>query len=421
MKNTKISTNAVLFTVFEIVNKAIPFLMLPILTRFLTPNDYGLISIFIVFTSFFTIFIGLSGHGAINANYFKISKERLAAYISNVILILSFSLIIILAITLLFGERIFLAFDLPIEWQFAAVFTSFCQYLTLINLTLWVAEQKPANHGIYQISQTSIYALISITAVVFLDLEWVGHLSGLVISSGLFGIVSIYFLYLRGYLHLKFRRLYLKDFLLFSLPLVPHQFGDWLRIQADKLLLISILGVAATGGFSVAQQIAFIMLIIITSLNKSLYPVLFKILSAKPDEAKKRSVVKASYLLGIGVTIVCMLGVALTPLIYPYLLGDDFQNSIIITQLILVAMIFEAYYYIVVNYIFFHKRTKVLALITFSMSMVHISLSFIFVAIFNFGAEAIAVSMIISSFLQFLLVWVYSNRVYPMPWLLSRK
>jgi O-antigen/teichoic acid export membrane protein len=46
--------------------------MLPILTRYLTPEDYGIISVFTVLVSILAVFTGLSIHGAINVNFFKI-------------------------------------------------------------------------------------------------------------------------------------------------------------------------------------------------------------------------------------------------------------------------------------------------------------------------------------------------------------
>jgi O-antigen/teichoic acid export membrane protein len=70
----------------------------------------------------------------------------------------------------------------------------------------------------------------------------------------------------------------------------------------------------------------------------------------------------------------------------------------------------------VVNYIFYAKKTKVLAKITFSVAVFHIALSYVLIGLMGLDYQAIAYSMILSSFLQFVLVWWFSNRVYPMPW-----
>jgi len=412
----KAISRVVLFTFIEFLNKGIPFLLLPILSRYLTPEDYGVIATFIVFTSFFAIFIGLSGHGAVDANYFRLAKKRLAKYISNVVFVLLLSFSIILILILFLHHNIEDQFGIPFVWQLVALLVALSQFVTLINLTLWVIEKKPINYGVYQTSQTLLFATLSISAVVALEMSWFGHLAGLAIAASGFGLISIFFLHKRGYLKLKLRKLYIKDFLMFGIPLVPHQLGGWLRTQGDKLLIVSFIGGAATGIFSMGQQLALVMLILITSFNKALYPTLYQILSAQPDIKKKNEVVKKSYQLAFGITLVGVTGFVLTPFVYPYFLGENFQTASLVTQLIIVATVFEAFYYLVVNYIFYAKQTRTLAKITFPVALLHILFCYVLIAILKFDYHAIAYSMILSSFIQFLLVWIFSNRVYPMPW-----
>ncbi|PIP98567.1 MAG: hypothetical protein COW76_20250 [Shewanella sp. CG18_big_fil_WC_8_21_14_2_50_42_11] len=409
-------SRALLFTVFEFLNKGISFLLIPVLTRYLTPQDYGVIATFLVFASFFAVFIGLSGHGAISTNYFRISKKRLAKYVSNVIFILFLSFSVMLLLVFLFSQQIQNKFGLPIEWQFATVLVALSQFVTLINLTLWVIEKKPINYGLYQTSQTLLFASISLFTVIALEMNWVGHLTSLLLATTSFALISMLFLYKRGYLKLSVRKLYIKDFLMFSIPMVPHQLGDWLRTQGDKLLIVTFAGTAATGIFSVGQQLALVMLILIVSLNKALYPSLFQVISKRPSFDDKKGVVKKSYQIAFGITVLGILGFFLTPLIFPYLLGERFQVASIVTQLIIIAMVFEAYYYLVVNYIFYVKKTRVLARITFSIAVFHILLSYVLIGVIGLDYQSIAYSMVLSSVTQFIFVWWYSNKVYPMPW-----
>jgi O-antigen/teichoic acid export membrane protein len=344
------------------------------------------------------------------------AKKRLARYISNVILVLFISFSILGFLVFLFNQYIQARFGLPVEWQFASVLVAFSQFITLINLTLWVIEKKPVHYGVYQTSQTLLFASLSLFTVIALEMNWIGYLTGLVLAAISFGLISIFFLYKRGYFNLNVRKLYIKDFLMFGIPMVPHQLGDWFRTQGDKLLIVTFVGTAATGIFSVGQQLALVMLILITSLNKALYPSLYQILSYQPDINRKNQVVKRSYQIALGMIGIGLIGFILTPVFYPYLLGHNFQSASLVTQLIIIAMIFESFYYLVVNYIFYTKKTKVLAKITFSVAVFHIALSYVLIGLMGLDYQAIAYSMILSSFLQFVLVWWFSNRVYPMPW-----
>ena len=84
--------NSFIFIFFELVNKSIPFALLPIITRYLTPYDYGIIASFLGLVSFLLIFVGLSGHSAININFFKLNRDNLGSYIASVLFILLFTI-----------------------------------------------------------------------------------------------------------------------------------------------------------------------------------------------------------------------------------------------------------------------------------------------------------------------------------------
>jgi len=64
-----------IYTSANILVKAIPFLLLPVLTRYLSPSDYGIIAIFQVILAFLIVFIGLNSNGAVMVNFFKLDKQ----------------------------------------------------------------------------------------------------------------------------------------------------------------------------------------------------------------------------------------------------------------------------------------------------------------------------------------------------------
>ena len=413
----KASSRIFVFTFFEFFNKGIPFLLLPILTRYMTPEEYGNIATFLILMSFSAIFIGLSGHGAIDANYYRLAKIRLAKYISNVIIVLFSSFLLLFFLVVVFHEEIFQWMGISFGWQVLALTVALSQFVTVINLTLWVIEKKPVNYGLYQSAQTLIFASLSLLTVVVLNKNWIGHLSALSFSDISFGFISLLFLKKRGYLKFKFRRLYTKDFLLFGLPMLPHQLGDWFRNQGDKLIVLTFIGSSGIGLFTVGQQISMVMLILITSLNRALYPSLFNILSMNPSLEDKKKVVFFTYIIAAVITVIAALGVTLMPFLYTYIIGESFQSAMFLTQLIIIAMVFDAYYYLVVNYIFYAKKTRVLAKITFSVALFHVLSSIILVGGLSLEYYYIAYSMILSSFIQFFLVWLYADKVCSMPWL----
>ena len=76
-------------------------------------------------------------------------------------------------------------------------------------------------------------------------------------------------------------------------------------------------------------------------------------------------------------------------------------------------------YKMVVNYIFYVRKTYILAWVTFSTAIVSIVINYF--AIKYLGAIGAAYTYALMGFVTFLLVWLLSSRVYPMPWNLRKQ
>ena len=77
----------------------IPFLLLPVMTRYLTPAEYGKLSIFLIFIALYRPFIGMSLQTNISKNFFRVSKAEISLYIGNILAILLFSSIFYFGMT----------------------------------------------------------------------------------------------------------------------------------------------------------------------------------------------------------------------------------------------------------------------------------------------------------------------------------
>lgn len=286
--NKSLFRNSFIYVLGDVLNKSIPFLMLPILTRYLTPEDYGIIATFTVFVSIIAVFTGLSIHGAINVNFFKMSKVNLKVFIGNCLIVLNISTLIVFILIYLSHPIILERLSLEIEWLFVAVALAFSQFLTTINLLLWMAEQRPKKYSMYQISQTLTITSLSILMIVGFGMNWEGQLIAIAIGTILFSILSFVFIIKRGYLIFKPKQEYIKDALKFGIPLIPHQLAGWIKTGADRIILMSILGATTTGIYAVGYQIGMIISVIVTAFNKAWSPYMFKTLSSEPTLKDKK-------------------------------------------------------------------------------------------------------------------------------------
>jgi len=413
LKNSSIYLGA------EIINKSIPFLLLPIFTQYLTPSDYGIIASFNSFVAFTSIFIGLSVQGAINVNFFKYTKDKLKIYIVNAILLLVITTIIVFFIVFTFETQISEKLYLDNQWLYIGVIIAFAQFISLLNLTLWIAEKRPKEYSLYQISQTIVTAMITLSLVVAYNLGWTGQLISIIITSLSFSLLSLYLLFKREYFTFKYEKESMNDLLKFGIPLIPHTLSGWIITSGDKILLLIMVGASATGLFTIGYQISMIMGVLVTSFHKVWNPYIYEKLSLKEIDIKiKIKIVKFTYLYFILIIILVFFLNEMAKYIFLVLLAKEYTDSYKFVIYILISFGFNGMYFMVVSYIFFMHKTKELAKITFSSAILHIILSYTFISLY--GSIGVAYSGIMSYFIMFILVWRLSHKVYPMPWLFWR-
>ena len=413
MINRKLISNAGIFLFSNILNASIPFLLLPILTRVLTPEDYGIVAMFAIFLTLVNAFVGLSVHNAINVQYFKLANHEFAEYVTSCILILITSALIVFLIVFLVGSHFEGIIGLPYKWMLIAVLVSFFQFFVTTILMIWVITGNALKYGSFQVSQTGINAALSLVFVVVLGFTWDGRLLGQSIVIVLFGLISLFLIYKSGYLkYPKNLMVDVKDALRFGLPLIPHSIGAFIIFSTDRVLISNMLDVAAVGVYMVGLQLGQVMGLVADSFNKVYAPWLMKNLSN--ENMDKKTVVFYSYISMLLLLIAGLTWAIIASFLLPLLVGEEFQAASSLIIYMCLGFSVTGLYYLVTNYIFYTGKTKYLAAITFMCGLLNIPLTYYLVDLHGINGAAIA--FLIIQFLFFVLTWILAAKVFPMPW-----
>ncbi len=413
LKNSVLFKNTFIYTLLVLVNSGIPFLLLPVLTRYLTPEDYGMIATYNTLVGVVSIFVGLSMSGAVGVSFFHLKQEELKKYIGNVFNILLITTSLVLLIVMLFQPYLVEKLKLPVIWLYIAIFVAWMQMITSINLTLWRSQQKAKPFALYEMSQTLFNISLSLILIVVMHYGWAGRMVGTAAAAMIFGLLSIVFIYKRGYAVLNYSGEYMKDALKFGITLIPHQIAFWIRSGVNILLITSIVGVSQTGLYSVGLQFGMVVGIFSFAFNNAFSPYLYEKLKNITPEIQK-NLVKFTYSYFVGLIIFAMVLSTLFTWLIPYFLGEKFQGASQYIYWISLAYTFQGMYHMVVNYIFYVKKNHLLSMVTITTSVFHILLSYIL--IHHYGAIGAAYASVVSFFLTFILVWRISAMVVEMPW-----
>jgi O-antigen/teichoic acid export membrane protein len=174
-----------------------------------------------------------------------------------------------------------------------------------------------------------------------------------------------------------------------------------------------MVGLEATGLYSLGYQIGQIVNLIGLAFNSAFSPWLFRILNENL-ESKKMNVVKLSYFFFIFVFIFSITLSIFSPIIISLISANNFSSAYIYVPLISIGYAFNSMYLIVSVYFFYKNKVHLLSLITIFSAILNIILNYLL--ILNNGSIGAAQSTLIVYIIKFFLTFYFANKIYKMPW-----
>lgn len=398
----------------NIINASIPFMLLPILTTFLSPSDYGVLSLIQVLVAISLPLVMLNSGGLVKIEFSKLSHFELQSLVSSIIYIPIFSLILLELLFYLFSEYISLKFPIPNDFLFIIPVLVFVQAIPTIVMSIFQAKKQPLNYGKYKISLTILNLSLSIILIVTFSLSWQGRLYGILLSYFIFSIIALVLLIKLDLLRFYFDFDIFKKALMFGVPFIPHAIASVLLSMSGRIFLASHLGTDAVGIYSVAFQVSSATLIVFTSINQAWSPILYEKLNNNPSMENKIEIVKLTYKTMLAMFVFYLSFISLSPHFLVFIINEKFMEAKELLPLISTAFLLQGFYFMIVNYIIYTKKTYILSLLTTFCSIVSLILSYYLID--RFGLFGSAYSLITTWLVFLVIAWCVSNKIYPMPW-----
>lgn len=414
-KNRLLSGSATYF-LSNITNAAIPFLLLPILTRQLTQAQYGEVAMFQTFVAALGIFSGLSVVGAADTKFYdgSLKKSDYAAFIGACLQILLVTSILTLSASYIFLDEIIALTGLPPYFVVGASVVASFSFVIKLRLSQWMVRKKAKKYGVLQVSQSMMDMALSLILVIVFLLASQGRIGAQIATVAIFSMLSLYLLKRDNLLKVfSWSRVYIREILTFGVPLVPHLAGLFMIKSVDRFFINTELGLEQAGIYMVAVQISLALAIIFDAINKAYVPWLFERLSRNVTKEKEQ-IVRYTYIYFFVVLLVAILGFPIGPSLVTFIAGEKYSQSADVIGWLIVGQAFGGMYFMVTNYIFYSKRTWLLSLSTVVSGLINVLLLVALVRIW--GIYGAAVAFCVSMAVRFLLTWWAAQVCHPMPW-----
>lgn len=394
---------AVWFVVCNVVNKGISLLATPILTRIMSPEQYGTFSVFQSWVAIFAIFCTLNLYAAaFNKGRFIYEGEESALEAS------------LLALTVTITLSFFLLFCLaPDFWSQLLGLSPFLVALLFLEIIamsafeFWAARQRFGYRYRVLVVLTIAINVVSlcagIAAILNTEAKVEARVIADVVAKGLPGLVLGFLIFFRG--RCFFSKRYWKYGLAFALPLVPHFLSHFVLNQSDRLMISQMIGNDAAAFYSVSYSIAMAMVIVTNAINNSYTPYTFEELNKKQTEGVRRN----GHLLLVLIGAFCLALMALGPEILAIFAGPEYSEAAGVIPPLSASVYFIFMYSMLSNVEYFYEKTSMISVASAVAAGLNIVLNLL--AIPRFGYAAAAWTTLLSYIALAFLHWAFYHRV----------
>lgn len=404
--------DSLLYTFANLFTRGIGFILLPIYTRIISKEEYGLFDYLTTVGALLGVVVTLEVTQAI-FRFIPEYKDTLQKQIKlastgfwfsvgmyTLLCVLCFSFSKLLAEILLDDVKYY---DLI---QITSVL--FLTNAILYNFTSLMRANLLSKQVVIVSTLNAVFvASFSLLFVVYFKLGLYGLISG-----QLFGILlSLLFAYTRVKAWIKFVFCFesLKQMLSFSAPLIFSSIGVVLSMFVDRVMLKEFLGAEQLASYAVAIKIASIVTLLMVGFQSALTPLIYANYQ-KIDTPNKIVKLFHFYLFASLLSLILIGGSA--HWLVTIIAGVQYSEAANYVAPLVCAALFSS------MYLFFPglsiaKKTAIIALVNIFVGVLNVILNYIFIP--KFGALGAAFSTLFSIFLAFIVNAVIAQRFYKIP------
>lgn len=380
---SKVVSAGIWYTVGNMLIKGINFLSLPLFSRLLNTEEFGIYNVFVSYEAILYVIIGMAIHSSIRSANIKF-KGNINEYTSSVSIIYLVNAMIMLFIALIFNKQLskLLAFDKLII--VLLIFYSLgSALLSLYNnyISLEYSYKKYLLVSFFNSVGNVCISLVLILTI-FKKKRDIGRIVGATSTICILAFFILCIMYKKA--KPKINKSYWKFAVKYSIPIVPHGISQVLLAQFDRIMIRSIVGNAAAGIYSLAGNIMLILTIITDSISTAWSTWFYDQISENRIESINKRAKQLSFFF-----VVLTVGLlTISPELIIILGGKEYSEG----QYVAIPMIVDAFilfiYNIIVSSEYYKNKTTYIMLGTMVAMVINLITNYVFISKYGFIAAA---------------------------------
>lgn len=404
-----------IYTISSLLAQVLSFLVLPVFTRYLTPADYGIIALFLMFAEIIPGFLSLGLKTATYKYYFEFierPKDFRDLNTSNFLLLLII-FVIGFFLSTAFGSMISnIAFDNKLSIrliQYAFIYGCseyFFGYFTF----LLTAQRRASAFGFVTIFRLLLDLGLTSYFLIFMNMDYMAKVYALLISYGVTFFILLFLM--RNYFSFNFSFYFAKKSVMMTSPTLLSSVLDIVNSSFDKILINKFHSLNNLAFYNFGNRFAAIFQLGQHSVQKVWSPYFFENIFSKKENAlenlvkRYESMLFVFMILGLGVTYY-------SEELIKLMTTKEFYVSMYITPIFVLNYVVGVMGELSVNQIVAKEKLIYQFPVSVYSIIVNIGLNFLLIPVY--GVYGAIIATCLSTLVSELVLFYYANKVLPLP------
>ena len=383
LENREFLFHAKNYSSATLITKGMGFLLIPVITRILTPKEYGIISVYGSIVAILGIIFGFGLPGAVNRYYHEKNGNFLEFLGANILFLLLFELIILISV-FLFRNIIarFMNFNSYLIFL-ASIVAMFIVFYQIVLYYLNAAK----NSVLYSKIQILKGVVIPIVAIIWMLALKENKYMGSIYSSLLFNIIfgTISLIYILKISNINMKKKYIKYSLKFGIPWIPHALSGFILAYFDRIIINQLNGAKDAGLYSFAYNVGLVIYIVDIGFIKSWNPIFY-------ENMNKRNYAKINNMASYNSTIIAFVAILLilfSKEIVKIMASSKYYSALNIVPIIVFSYVVFFTYSLFVNFSFYKKKTYLISINTLIAGTVNVVLNYLLIPAYGYKVAAL--------------------------------
>jgi len=390
----------------DLFNKVVGFLLIPLYTSYLTPQEYGVYNMLFLYSALAGIVVLLGTNVAFFRFFVNFGETERKKVFSSILFFITITSAIFLLATYILRDPLasLLLGDsslshLIILMSLATVAGAYLTILLVVDMAKKNAKAFIIYNGIKMLTNIAL----NVVFVIYLSLGVAGTMYAFLLSNLLTSLVVIP--RRRSYLSFEFSWEKIGKILSYGLPIVPTLLAIFVFNMSDKLLIKLFLGLEDVGIYSLGYKLGSLVFLVVNAFQYAWTPFMYE--AGTSEKAKEMYSRISRIYLSLGLLGALVLNL-FTSEAFHLFVGEEYLRAEWIVLPISLAFILDGMAMIFQVGIYLKDRTKYMPLIALSAGITNILLNIILIP--TTGLAGAVCATVASYFVYMIVSLVVSNR-----------